>query len=113
MYHFYICLNFHSGRGAKNSLKTWVDYLFPLDGPLESRQTPADDKRIAKAMRVNDHEDVVLEEDDGDYERGDVFLSFHCQAKIPISRKALLAGFLSAWLNICVIPSRPHDDMTL
>jgi len=113
MCHFYICLDFHSGCGAKNSLKTWVDYLFPLDGPLESRQTLADDKRITKAMRANDHEDVILEEDDRDYERGDIFLSFHCLAKILTSRKALLVGFLSAWLKRCVIPARPHDSMTL
>jgi len=82
-------------------------YLFPsLDGPLESLQTLMDDKRIAKVVRANDHEDVILKEDDGDFERGDVFLSFLSQAKIPISRKAL-----SAWLKRCVIPSRPHDDM--
>ena len=47
-------------------------------------------------MKASNHEDIILEEDDGDYERGDVFLSFHHQAKIPISWKALLAGFLLA-----------------
>ena len=41
MCHFYICLGLHSGRGATNSLKIWVDYLFPsLDGPLKSLQVP-------------------------------------------------------------------------
>ena len=70
-----------------------------------------EDKRITKAMKASDHEDVILEEDE-DYERGNVSLSFHHQAKIPISRKALLADFLSAWLKRCVIPSRPHDGIT-
>ena len=37
-------------------------------------------------MRAQNHEDVVLEEDDGEYERGDVFLSFHRQASRQISR---------------------------
>ena len=70
-----------------------------------------DDKRIAKVMKMSNHEDVILEEDDGDYERGDIFLNFHHQALRPISRKALLASFLSAWLKRCIIPSRPHDDI--
>ena len=71
-----------------------------------------DDKQIASVMKTSKHEDVVLEEDDGDYEQGDIFLSFHRQASRPISRKALSVGSLSAWLNRCVIPSRPHDGIT-
>ena len=55
------------------------------------------------------HENVVLEEDNKIYEKGDKFKSFHRQAKHPISRKALLAGFLSVWLKKYVIPSPPHD----
>ena len=62
-------------------------------------------------MKVENHEDVVLEEDDGEYERGDVFLSFHCQASRPIFRQALLAGYLLAWLKRCVIPLPPHDGI--
>ena len=64
-------------------------------------------------MKASNHGDVILEEDDGDYKQGDAFLSFHHQANISISRKALLAGFLSLWLKRCVIPSHPHDGITL
>ena len=40
MCHFYICLDLNFSRRATNSLKTWVDYLFPsLDGPIKSLQT--------------------------------------------------------------------------
>ena len=57
------------------------------------------------------HEDVISEEDDGIYEKGDKFKSFHRQAKHLIYRKALLAGFLSVWLKKCVIPSSPHNGI--
>ena len=31
MYHFYICLDVYGDyKGSSNSLKSWVDYLFPL-----------------------------------------------------------------------------------
>jgi len=63
-------------------------------------------------MKTSKHEDVVLEEDDGDYKHGDVVLSFHHRASRLISWKMLLASFLWAWLKRCVIPSHPHDDIT-
>ena len=52
---------------------------------------------------------MVLEEDDGIYEKGDILRSFHHQARRPMSRKALLAGFLSVWLKRCVVPSPSSD----
>ena len=70
------------------------------------------DKHISKTMVTSGHMDVVLDEDEGEYEKGDMFLSFHCQAARPISRKAMLAGYLSAWLKRCVIPSPPYDEIT-
>jgi len=30
---------------------------------------------------------------------------------IPISRKVILAGFLSVWLKKCIVPSPPHDKI--
>ena len=63
-------------------------------------------------MKVGGHEDIVPKEDDGEYKWADTFLSFHREAEKPISQKALLAGFLSAWLKRCVILSLPHDGIT-
>ena len=37
-----------------------------------------------------------------------VFDSFHHQAMIPISNRALLAGFLMLWLKKCVVPTLPY-----
>ena len=85
MYHYYICLDVHPSRGNVISLKPWVNYLFPIvDRPIENIQAPVSERKIAKAMRVENHEDIVLEEDDGEYERGNIFLSFYCQASKPI-----------------------------
>ena len=53
--------------------------------------------------------DLVLEEDDGPYEKGDILQSFLHQARRPMSRKALLAGFLTVWLKRCVVPSSSGD----
>ena len=63
-------------------------------------------------MREHDHGDVILEEDDGIYEKDDTLKSFHHQDRQPISQKALLAGFLLVWLKRCVMPS-PSSDAIL
>jgi len=55
---------------------------------------------------------MVLEEDDGIYEKGDILRSFHYQARRPMSRKAFLAGFLLVWLKRYVVPS-PSSDVIL
>ena len=78
MYDFDIFLDFYLSRGNVNSLKSWVEYLFPVvDGMVESLPTLVLDKRISKAMKAEEHENVILEEDDGEYERGDTFLNSH------------------------------------
>jgi len=69
MCQFYICLDLYPSRRNVNSLKSWVAYLFPVvDGPFENLQTLVGDRRIAKAMEAGGHEDVILEEEDGEYE---------------------------------------------
>ena len=83
-------------KGSSNSLKSWVDYLFStLEKAPEEAQFGVVEEDILQMMRKHDHEDVVLKEDDGIYEKGDTFKNFHHQARQPISRKALLADFLS------------------
>ena len=95
MYHYYICLDVHPSRENMISLNPWVEYLFPIaDGPVENIQALVSERKIAQAMKVRNHEDVVLEEDDGVYERGDVFLSStaRLQGRSPGKRY---------WLAIC------------
>ena len=60
-------------------------------------------------MQEHSEGDMVFEEDVGIYEKGDILRSFHHQARRPMSRKALLAGFLSVWLKRYVVPSTSSD----
>jgi len=107
MCHFYICLDVHGGcKGSSNSLKSWADYLFPsLENAPEEARFGVVEEDIFRMMRKHDHGDVVLEEDDGIYKKGDFLKSFHHQGRQPISWKALLADFLSVWLKRCVVSS--------
>ena len=107
MCHFYICSDVHdSYKGDSNRLKSWADYLFPnLEiAPKEARFGVVE-KNILRMMREHNHGDIILEEDDDIYEKGNSFKSFRHHAHQPISKKALLAGFLSVWLKRCVVSS--------
>ena len=70
------------------------------------------DEDIFQKMKEHAQVDIVLEEDDGIYEKGDILRSFHYQTRRPMSRKAMLASFLSVWLKRCVVPS-PSSDVVL
>ena len=67
------------------------------------------DEDIFWRMQEHSQGDMILEEDDGPYEKGDILQSFHHQARRPMSWKALLADFLSVWLKRCVVPSSSGD----
>ena len=60
-------------------------------------------------MQEHSQGDLILEEDDGPYEKGDILRSFHHQAHRPTSQKVLLTGFLTVWLKRCVVPSPSSD----
>jgi len=103
MCHFYICLDVLSGyKGSSNNLKSWADYLFSTmeEAPEEARFGVVEED-ILQMMRKHDHGDIILEEDDIIYEKGDTLKRFHHQARQPISQKALLAGFLSVCEEVC------------
>ena len=40
-----------------------------------------------------------------------IFESFHHHAKVPMSDRALLTGFLMLWLKRCVVPTLPYEVM--
>jgi len=69
--------------------------LFPnlKDAPKAAHCGVADED-IFRRMQEHSQGDMVLEEDDGIYEKGDILRSFHHQARRSMSQKALLAGFL-------------------
>ena len=105
-------MDVHNARGNTNGIKIWADYLFLiLDNVPENVQFPISEEDIHQKIISSVHEDIVLEEDDEIYEKDDKFKSFHHQAKHLMSRRAILAGFLSVWLKKCVVPSPPHDGI--
>ena len=63
-------------------------------------------------MKKHAQGDIILEEDNDIYEKGDILRSFHHQAHQPMSRKALLAGFFLVRLKRCVVPS-PSSNVVL
>ena len=87
MCHFCICLDVHGGfKGNSNRLKSWADYLFTTleKAPKEARFGVVVED-ILRIMKKHDHRDILLKEDEGVYEKGDTFKSFHHQACQPVS----------------------------
>ena len=111
MCHLYICSSMHgSSKGASCSLKSWRDYLFlNMEETPEAAHCGVADEDIFSRKQKHSQRDLVMEEDDGPYEKGDVLRSFHHQARRPMSQKALLAGFLTVWLKRCVVPCSLGD----
>ena len=87
--------------------------MFPnLEDAPETVHCGVADDDTFRRMKEHAQGDIVLEEDDGIYEKGDILRSFHHHACQPMSQKALLAGFLLIWLKRCVVPS-PSSDVVL
>jgi len=77
MCHFCLCLDLHPSHRNTNILKVWAEYLFPVVGrPLEDLQALVEENRIAKVMKISGYEDVVFEEDNDAYDKGDTFFNF-------------------------------------
>ena len=67
-----------SSKGASCSLKSWGNYLFPnLEGTPEAAHCGVADEDIFRRMQEHSQGDLILEEDDGPYEKGDILQSFH------------------------------------
>jgi len=111
MCHLHICSSIHTGgKSSSKSLKSWGNYLFPdMKSAPEAAHCGVAEGDILARMEAHAEKDIVVTEDDGPFEEGDVLRSFHHQARRPMSRKALLAGFLTIWLKKCVVPSSSGD----
>jgi len=71
-------MDVHNARGNAKGMKVWADYLFPVleDAPQEV-QFPISDTDINWKMTSSGYKDIVLEEDDDIYKKGDRFKSFY------------------------------------
>ena len=79
---------------------------------LVSRLDVCTDEELASRL-VDSAYFYTADSDENLFRAGTIFESFHRQAQIPISDKALLAGFLMLWLKKCVVPTRPHESITV
>ena len=90
---------------------SWASYLFnninKKSNPVTSL-APCTDEEIAK--RISASTSLYTTESNKDTFKPDmVFKSFHYQARIPKSDRALLAGFHMLWFKCCVVPTLPHE----
>jgi len=69
---------------------------------------PCTDEEIAERINVS-ASSYTTESNEDTFRPDTVFESFHHQARVPISDRALLAGFLMPWLKRCVVPTLPHE----
>ena len=90
---------------------SWVSYLFngrnEKDNPVTSLG-PCTDEEITERINASTSS-YTTESNEDTFKLDTIFESFHHQIRIPISCRALLAGFLMLWLKRCVMPTLPHE----
>ena len=90
---------------------SWANYLFCGLGEkssLVSRLAIITDTEITE-MISELVTSFIIELNEDTFKPDTVFDSFQHQAKIPISDKALFAGFLMLWVKWCVVRTLPHE----
>jgi len=70
--------------------------------------TPCTDKEITERINASTSS-YTTEPNEDTFKLDTIFESFQHQTRIPISDRALLAGFLMLWLKRCVMPTLPHE----
>jgi len=73
----------------------WVNYLFNCPGDKAdrlTRLTPSTDAETKERINASTSS-YTTESTEDTFRPGTIFKSFHCQAKTPISNRALLSGF--------------------
>jgi len=90
---------------------SWASYLF--NGITEKDHSvtilaPSSDEEIAERIDAS-VSSYTTESNEDTFKPDTVLESFHHQARVPISDRALLAGFLMLWLKRCVVPTLSHE----
>ena len=94
---------------------SWVNYFFQDLGNRigsVSRLAASIDEEIKERifMAVRSY---TIESNEDTFQPDIVFEKFHLQEKVLILDRALLAGFLMLWLKRCVMPTLPHEVLTV
>jgi len=107
--HFHICGQVTRWRSGGIKQMSWATYLFPgvnKANPM-TRLAPSTNEEIFKRISASTSS-YITESNEDTFKPDTVFESFHHQAKVPMSDRALLAGFLMLWLKRYVVPTLPH-----
>ena len=73
-----------------------------------SRLAPSTGEEIFERISASTNS-YTTESSEDTFKSDTVFESFHHQARILMSDRALLVGFLMLWLKRCVVPTLPHE----
>ena len=90
---------------------SWANYIFYGLGEkscLASGLAANTDAEIIERI-FESVTSYTTESNEDTFKPDTIFDIFHHQAKISISDRALLAGFLMFWLKRCVVPALPHE----
>jgi len=109
--HLHICGQISSWRNRGIKQMFWASYLFnginEKDSPVTSL-APCIDEEIAERISASTSS-YTTESNEDTFKPDIVFESFHHKARVPISGRALLVGFLMLWLKRCVVPTLLHE----
>ena len=75
-----------------------------------TRLAPSTDQEIIERISASTNSHTTEYKEDT-FKPDTIFESFHHQAKVSISDRALLAGFLMLWLKRYVVPMLPHEEI--
>ena len=73
-----------------------------------TRLAPRTDTKIEERI-TSSTSSYTMKSNEDTFKPDVVFDSFHHQARIPISDRALQTGFLMLWLKRCIVLTLPHE----
>jgi len=109
--HFHICGHTTGWRNKGVKQISCASYLFnDINDKYNPviRLVPSTDEEIAERISASTSS-YTTESNEDTFKLDTVFKSFHHQAKIPRSDRALMVGFLMLWLKQCIVLEGPHE----
>ena len=108
--HFHICGQVTRWRSRRIKHMSWETYLFSGVNKATPmfRLAPSTNEEIFERISASTNS-YTTESNEDTFKPDTVFESFHYQARILMSDRALLVGFLMLWLKRCVVPTLSHE----
>lgn len=113
--HFFICGKLTKWRSGGLKQISWAKYLF--NGVMSKNEEifprGRSTREDVQTMLKGELDKFTSDSMEGGFPTGSHFHSYFHQAKAPLSEKALLAGFFMLRLKRCVVPTLPHEALSL